>query len=462
MGGPRTPGTRAAGRRAVLRAGIAGIAAGALDAACGRLGFGASPTAAAPATLIRVAASDLVPLSAPLAAAWEQSHPRTRLLIQGQYALLPGGGFTESAAGFAHADVAGTEGDGMLIGGFGPYLDLVPLLRQAGFDTSRLLASAVRAFAAEDALLGLPLRCTPFVMMVNTPVLSVVGVRHAQDEPWTWDQVRGAVAAARASPHIPASAPLIGGAFWTDPRIWAAFVLGMGGTLTAGDGSLDLGGAACLRATAALIALATLARWPGTSQPDGVWEVSSSFAGLAAHTLFVLEGDYQPPSTPVQANHPENRFPLLPVDPLIPVYQVDGLSVTVHAAQPALAMELILWLYEPAQQALLMAGGIPPVVADDPSLWALWSRQTPGGHDVAPLYDPAHLVDVLALLPQAGFPALALYAKRLMPALLAAAGRPQGLAGYLAQAQRQITADLAPLAAESRCLLAHDSDCPAP
>ncbi len=459
---PPSPGPAPSGRRAFLRAAL-GTAAALGAAGCARLGLGPPPASAASRTPLLVAAHSLLPAAAGLARAWDAAHRSSRLTVESEIGGPPR--YTMPDRAYALADVGQLSGDGEEPGGLAPYVNIAPLVRQANFDLGRLLPSAVQAFAFGGDLFGLPLLCVPYVLMTNTTLLGSAGVAHPADQPWTLAQIESAVAAARASANIPASAQLISGSLWTDVRLWGAFVLGLGGALTGPGGVLDFRGAATVAATRRLVALATAANWVGLDgDPAAAGFVYGSFKGGTAETLFAIEPDFPAPGFPVGVIGPQNRFPLLPHDALIPAYQTSGLAVPKHSKQAEVAVEFLLWLYEDNQQRLLMSAGVPPIVTDRPALLTEWSHATPGGQDIASLTDPTHMVDVLALLPQGGYVASQDYRSRLQSALLSAAREPGGLAADLAQAQQSLQQLMAQESAFSTCALSNApvKHCPRP
>lgn len=452
------------GRRAFLRSGFAcaaAMTAAAAASGCGRLAQGAAPKPASTRTTLTVAAHHLVPVAGPLTTAWASAHRTSSLVVVSDVGPPPR--YESPTPDYWKADVAEATGDGMLWNGPSSFVNLSPLLHQANFDLGRLIRSGVQAFSIGGDLFGLPLVSNPFVTMVNTALLQHLGITHPAGQPWTLAQMRAAVATARASSAVPSSAQIINGYPWTDIRLWGAFVLGLGGTLTGPDGALAFDSRACLDATAALIDLATAANWPGRQGgPSGSRLVYHNFSGASAQTLFAIEPDFPNPDGSVGVTGPENRFPLMPSNPLIPAYQTYGLSVPARATNPLLALEFILWLYAPSQQQLLLSSGIPPVVTDQPALHVQWSQETPGGQNVASLSDPGRMVDVLGLLPQDGYVLSRDYNASLQPALLDAAQHPANAAPDLLKAQQQIAQRIAQSSAHTLCVLTHPQgkDCP--
>ena len=441
-------------RRAVLRLGLA--AAGALTAGCTAGGL-ALPGRRAPTTTLAVLSTALLPIASRLITTWEAVQPAVRLQIAGS---VPSPGYPVTPKTAAGADIFQTVGDGDLLGGLQAYVDLAPRVRLADFDLAQLQPSGVRAFSFANSLLGLPLQVDPLILLTNTPLVNQVGSAHPPGLPWTLDEVEQAVQRARGLPAATAATQSIAGVPWADARLWAGFVAGLGGQFVDQSGRLDLAVPSTIAATQRLITLANAAGWHGNPFSSGpVGYVGSGFTGAAAQTLFAIEPSSVALRGGARLTDPANRFPVLPTDPLIPGWQTQGLSVTTHARDASLALSFILWLYEPGQQQLLMAAGVPPVVMTA-ALQAAWSAGTPGSPDASVIFDPRRMADSLAQLPADGSDSSTEYNNWLSLPLLQAAQDPAATGTYLLQAQKGAQGAITFTTARNECTFTHTACTP--
>lgn len=436
-------------RRGFLRAGLVLASAVLTATGCAAPGIGSGPRRSITRKHLVVVSNSILPIATELARAWDAGHPSSQLVVLSQTGPAPR--YVMPSPNYAHADVGEQWGDGMEISGLKPYLSIRQLVRQANFNLSVLPPSGVHAFEFAGDLFGLPLMTAPLILLVNTAILRKVGIAHPSNASWTLGEIQSAVAAARASKAVPSSASLIVGLPWTDVRIWGAFVLGLGGSLTDARGTLDFAGSPCIKATQVLAGLATAAKWSG---------VQLTFAPDALFTIQNYPCLPRSMRTPI----PGTRFPVLPNNPVIPAYETNGLTVPVHCQQPTLATEFILWLYEPNQQRLLMSAGVPPIVTNQPALQAEWARTAPDGQRLAALLNPGQTVDILGLLPQGGYAGPQTYNSVLGTSLSGVTPDLVSVRSALTNAQSKLSLIVAKQTVTMRCLLsqAKAQVCPAP
>ncbi len=116
---------------------------------------------------------------------------------------------------------------------------------------------------------------------------------------------------------------------WTDPRIWGAFVLGFGAQLVNGIGGLDFGGSSVTDATSSLVDLAQQAGWNADTGSGFMPFVTGGLAGPSAGALFSIQApSFGDRGRTYGGQLRYTRFPLLPVDPVIPVAAAWGLGIS--------------------------------------------------------------------------------------------------------------------------------------
>ncbi len=193
---------------------------------------------------------------------------------------------------------------------------------------------------------------------------------------------------------------------WSDIRVWLAFVIGYGGTVSPGDFS------GAIPATEKLVSLARLARWePGIPYADGAdaglltFLNAGGFGGRDSAGAFA----FMPPWYALRYGEgwnakappsklPTSRFPTFPIKSLVPAYISWGLGLTPHARYPTTAVRFIMWLYEKAQQQVLVSAGIPPVVKSR-DLAASWHKVQATEAPWMPKFDPERYLNIAQALP---------------------------------------------------------------
>jgi len=293
-----------------------------------------------------------------------------------------------------------------------------PRLKESNFDFG-VIAPGLRGLFtdAQGRPAGFPFAVGEVQFYVNMARLHRLRVQTAGV--WTFDRMEVAVEAANAADPTSGST-LVAGIGWSDPNTFAVFVDGLGGGLFGPKASVGAS------AVARFASFARNARWsplasraPGSPATDFAVQ---GFGGAAANALFAF----------VPAWNVDNRnmgiwtkakvgyavkdvsaqclaagmctlnplpFPTLPLASRVPAVPAQGLALHPMSKNPLLAIEFIKWLYEPAQQRLLMPFGLPPVIGD-PSTVQTWKRVTTRA--TIPKFNGPGYLDVTQDLPVVG------------------------------------------------------------
>ena len=365
-------------RRAALQA-IA-LAACGTASACGTRTNRATPSAgtAQPQTpVINVSDETLYRVRGSVVEAWQASGGRPTLSLQPW-------AFTQPQAAI--------EGDHDVFTIFGDrpatwhVLDLTKSLRASNVDLSSLVPGALSMFADQHGIRALPFALSEWQFYVNAPALQALGL--TPPATWTLDEVIAALAAASQKPR--AIAPMIG-VGWGNVSLWGAMVLGMGGALDTQAGAVDLAGA--------VAPTKEMLGWPRLGwNPTGKFWLPPFSGPRAQDGLFGFYGAWTVDGTTALQGVPISPFPTLRARALVPSYLNTALGISARSQRPDEAASFLLWLYQPAQQQLLAAQGIPPVVTD-PAVVAFWQQQQQQRKPSTPIFLMDEYVDVFARLP---------------------------------------------------------------
>ena len=284
------------------------------------------------------------------------------------------------------------------------YQPLGDYLRAMNADLSMWLPGAIEQFAISPGdFRGLPLLLSEVQFYVNTTILKKAGIVAA---PTSADSLYAILTQANAKLATSNGLSRIVGLGWSDIRVWLAFVIGYGGTVSSRDFN------AAIPATEKLVSLARLARWdPGTPYADGAdaglvtFLSAGGFGGQDSAGVF----SFMPPWYALRYGEgwnakappsklPTSRFPTFPIKSLVPAYTSWGLGLTPHARHPTAAVRFIMWLYEKNQQQLLVSAGIPPVVKSR-DLAASWHRIQATEESWMPKFYPQRYLNIEQALP---------------------------------------------------------------
>lgn len=255
-------------------------------------------------------------------------------------------------------------------------------LRIANFPATLVPPEYLAAYRGSGALLGLPVSQMPLGVRWRTDVFGALGLPVPTAE-WTIDAfvrvcqlVAAAIEGGRAQ-HLLAPLYPVGGTassygLMLNPVFWMAFVLGYGGSVAV-DGQF----APDARAVQGLSVLVEIVRRYSPLRAKS--PLPESFA--LAFDLYTPPGLFSPAQA-FDSRWAWARLPRFPVRPVITsVVNGEGLTVP-RRGQPQergqlnLAVEALVWLYEPAAQALLEAWGAVPVLGGADVQRRFWNLQS--------------------------------------------------------------------------------------
>ena len=254
------------------------------------------------------------------------------------------------------------------------FVDISPILKARNYPLGRLTPAAVLPYWVGSALCGLPLIIGEWQFYVNTKRLMAKHL--VVEKAWTFEDMLATLAEAHGG-YRERNA-VFAGTGWGNYGLWGAFVLGLGGTLSAG-GRVHLSGA--VDAATRLVDIARRYRWSpdagSNPQNNGWWTFYQyGFSGQVENALFAF---LQPmtvyPGWFTQGTMAlvPTEFPRMPMGSVVPAYGGSGLAVSPYSRSADAAVDFMLWLYEDAQQRILAEEGWPPVIAGAAGT-AIWSK----------------------------------------------------------------------------------------
>jgi len=342
---------------------------------------------------------------------------------------------------FAAGGVQPEAGELLSLSGGTQPLD--PYLRARNWRPGALLPGLIDAYTQDATIYALPLLLELCVLVVHRDGVAAAGLPAPGTTLGAADLIHWASAA-----RLPASAAgvpyafVINGWEWVSSRVWGAFAAAYGGALQDG-GQADLLGAQTKAGLRALVAL--------LQQLKAGWSVPPPPPAVLV--------DLDIPEVP-DAQTAWYPFPAVGSQPVTPAY-VQGAGVTAgragSEADADALVAFVLWLYEPAQQALLQAYGWPPVI-NAPDLLRDWQRGSLLGAAVRSAWAggaPGSLGSVVAaqsLLPwelrgDAGMPARRLVGTMIAEAARLGGGLPDAMITDVSQALRSAQSQVQSLGA---------------